>query len=81
MKLSNRQLGALTVLAIVGAGLWVAGQMAWKSRQATNKVIVLFPDMGSLQPQDPVTSRGFPVGTVGSVVWMDGMARVELLLD
>jgi hypothetical protein len=55
--------------------------MAWKSRQATNKVIVLFPDMGSLQPQDPVTSRGFPVGTVGSVVWMDGMAKVELLLD
>lgn len=81
MRLSNRQLGALTVLAIVSAGLWVAGQMVWKSRQATNRVTVLFPDMGSLQPQDPVTSRGFPVGTVGSVAWIDGMAKVELHLD
>lgn len=81
MRLSNRQLGAFFVLILLGAGLWVAGQMVWKSRQATNRVLVLFADMGSLQPQDPVTSRGFPIGHVGTVAWMDGMARVELFLD
>jgi ABC-type transporter Mla subunit MlaD len=81
MRLSDRQLGLLTLLILFGVGLWVATLMVVKSNQATNRILSIFNELGSLQPEDPVTSRGYLIGKVGQVSWVDRKALVEILLD
>jgi len=81
MRISDRNLGILTIAVIVAVGAWVTLMMVIKNQQATTRLTALFTELGSLQPEDPVTSRGFPVGKVGNVYWQDGHAVVELLLD
>jgi ABC-type transporter Mla subunit MlaD len=81
MSLSDRQLGLLTLLVLLGAGLWVSAMMVIKNQQATTRIIAIFDELGSLQPEDPVTSRGFLIGKVGQVSWIDRKAQVEILFD
>lgn len=81
MRIEDRHIGLATLILLAGAIAWVSGMMVHKNQQAMRSVTVFFDEMGSLQPEDPVTSRGYPIGKVGTVVWRDGKAVVELLLD
>ena len=40
-----------------------------------------FPELGSLQTEDPVTDRGYEIGHVGKVEWLGNAARVEIIFD
>jgi|GEM_PF-430506 len=81
MKVTDRQLGLLTILVLLGAGLLVALLMYQKGLKATTRIHVVFDELGSLQPEDPVTSRGYPMGTVGAVKFIHNKAFLELVLD
>jgi ABC-type transporter Mla subunit MlaD len=65
--MSDKTLGYLSfiviVVLIVGTGL-----LMWKNeREAGHFIQVRFSDMGSLQPEDAVTIRGFKVGRITRV--------------
>ncbi|HSQ43089.1 MAG TPA: MlaD family protein [Fibrobacteraceae bacterium] len=81
MRLTDRQIGLLTVLLFVALGIWITGMMIKKSQETTHRIWVEFSELGSLQPEDPVTSMGFQVGKIGTVTWLGRRARVELLMD
>lgn len=81
MRISDKSLGYLTLVILLAVGAWIAGLMVMKSHQATTHIVVLFDEMGSLQPEDPVTTYGFCIGSVGNVEWVDGKARVEILFN
>ena len=81
MHLNDKQIGILTLLVLFLLGSLVALDMVEKNRAARTRVTVIFDELGSLQPEDPVTSRGYVVGKVGTVAWIDTKARVDLLLS
>lgn len=81
MRIADRHLGLFSVFLLLGLIILIAVLMVRKNQDASQHVTVFFDDMGSLQPEDPVTSRGYPIGKVGSVIWRDGKAVVELFLD
>jgi len=80
MRFNDKQIGLLTLVVLFVVGSWVALIMVQKNRAAKTHITVIFDELGSLQPEDPVTSRGYVVGKVGTVAWIDTKARVDLLL-
>lgn len=82
MRVSDKNLGYLVLLLLLGVGAAVALQMWNKQRNARDTVYVLYQQLGSLQPEDPVTIRGYRVGKVSAVRWLPGKgALVTLSLD
>lgn len=78
MRISDRTLGYLTILALACIFGLITFSM-WKAHQNVNQVaLVDFNELGSLQPEDPVVIRGYRVGTIGNVVKIDKHARVEI---
>jgi hypothetical protein len=81
MKLSDKSIGYLSftsIILIIGGvvfGMWQA------HRETSNTAIVDFPELGSLQPEDAVTDRGYQVGHVGSVTWLGDKARIVIIFD
>jgi len=81
MKLSDKSIGYLSfigIFLILGGlifGMWQA------HRETSHTAIVDFPELGSLQPEDAVTDRGYQVGRVGSVTWLGHKARIVILFD
>lgn len=81
MFISDRTLGylVLSLLALVLVGTTIL--MINKHRLPRYQWIVHFDEVGSLQPQDLVSMRGYPVGQVGSIKWRGNHAEVLLVLD
>lgn len=81
MKQTDRAIGYFSIAAfflILGAiafGMWRAQQ------NALERTYVDFPELGSLQTEDPVTDRGYEIGHVGKVEWLGNAARVEIIFD
>ncbi len=78
MKFSNRAVGYLSFIAII----WIIGLVAlgmWDAhRDSVYQITVDFTELGSLQPEDKVTIRGYDVGVVNSVTWLGDRSRVVL---
>lgn len=78
MRISDRTLGYLTILALACIFGLIAFSM-WKAHQNVHQVaLVDFEELGSLQPEDPVVIRGYRVGTIGKVTWLGNRSRVEI---
>ncbi|MDR1760119.1 MAG: MlaD family protein [Fibrobacter sp.] len=77
-KLSDRTIGYISFIAIIvilGAvsfGMWKA------HRKSVTTIFIAFDELGSLQPEDPVTIRGYQVGQVGNVTWTGQKALLEV---
>ena len=81
MRISDRTLGYISLIALICIFAGVAYGMYSAHQEITHKIYVDFSELGSLQPEDPVVIRGFRVGTVGKVKWMGDRARVEIKFD
>ncbi|MBR4917260.1 MAG: MCE family protein [Fibrobacter sp.] len=81
MKTSDRIIGYISLLALLGLFAGIAYGMFDAHEHITYKAYVDFTELGSLQPEDPVVIRGYTVGTIGKVTWMGDRARVEVKFD
>lgn len=81
MKTSDRIIGYISLLALLGLFAGIAYGMFDAHEHITYKAYVDFTELGSLQPEDPVVIRGYTVGTIGKVTWMGDRARVEIKFD
>ena len=81
MKTSDRIIGYLSLLSLIALFAGIAYGMFDAHEHVTYKAYVDFPELGSLQPEDPVVIRGYTVGTIGNVIWMGDRARVEIKFD
>lgn len=81
MKINDKNLGILTVISLLIVIIATAGIMVKKSSKSSNRLWVEFTELGVLQPEDPVTSRGFNIGRIGTVQWKDHKALVEVVFD
>ena len=78
MKISDRALGYISLVALFGLFAIIAYSM-WDAHHEESSIIqVDFPELGSLQPEDQVMIRGYTVGTIGKVQWLGDRARVEI---
>lgn len=81
MKISDRVLGYVSFIAII----WIIAIVAlgmWQAHQASvYQITVDFDELGTLQPEDEVTIRGYHVGVVRSVKWLGDRSRVILEFD
>ena len=78
MKISDRALGYISLVALFGLFAIIAYGM-WGAHHEAQKIIqVDFDELGSLQPEDQVVIRGYTVGTIGKVQWLGDRARVEI---
>lgn len=81
MKISDRAIGYVSFIAII----WIIAMVAigmWQAHQASvYQITVDFDELGSLQPEDEVTIRGYHVGVVHSVTWLGDRSRVVLEFD
>ena len=78
MKISDRTLGYISLVALIGIFAVIAYGMWEAHHEAKTIILVDFPDLGSLQPEDQVTIRGYTVGTIGNVQWLGDRARVQI---
>ncbi|MBR5412723.1 MAG: MCE family protein [Fibrobacter sp.] len=78
MKISDRTLGYISLLALFSLFAIIAYCM-WDAHHEESSIIqVDFDELGSLQPEDQVVIRGYTVGTIGKVQWLGDRARVEI---
>ena len=78
MKISDRALGYISLVALLGLFAIIAYSM-WDAHHEAQKIIqVDFDELGSLQPEDQVVIRGYTVGTIGKVQWLGDRARVQI---
>ena len=78
MKISDRALGYISLIALFGLFAIIAYCM-WDAHHEAQKIIqVDFDELGSLQPEDQVVIRGYTVGTIGKVQWLGARARVQI---
>ena len=78
MKISDRALGYISLVALFGLFALIAYCM-WDAHHEESSIIqVDFDELGSLQPEDQVMIRGYTVGTSGKVQWLGDRARVEI---
>ena len=78
MKISDRALGYISLVALFGLFALIAYSM-WDAHHEESSIIqVDFDELGSLQPEDQVMIRGYTVGTIGKVQWLGDRARVEI---
>ena len=52
-----------------------------KSTSTVHQITLIFEDVGTLQPQDPVTKQGLIIGSVASVAYHDKSALVVISFD
>ena len=78
MKISDRTLGYISLVALIGLFAFIAYCMWEAHHEATTIIQVDFDELGSLQPEDQVTIRGYSVGTIGKVEWLGNRARVQI---
>lgn len=78
MKISDRALGYISLIALFGLFAIIAYCMWDAHHEATTIIQVDFDELGSLQPEDQVVIRGYTVGTIGKVQWLGDRARVEI---
>ena len=81
MVISDRNLGILSVVGLLLIIIVVASIMVKKSSKTSNRLWVEFEELGILQPEDPVTSRGHSIGKIGEVQWKNHKALVEVVFD
>lgn len=81
MKISDRTLGYLTIIALLFVFAFVALSMMEAHQKSTMTIQVDFDELGSLQPEDLVVVRGFTVGAVGKVEWLGDRARIQIKFD
>lgn len=79
MKLTDKALGYLAIAAALLLTVTVMWQMYVKSAEGVESVTVLFPQLGSLQPEDAVVERGVHVGHIRSVAL--GKSGAEVVID
>lgn len=81
IKISDKAIGYISFLILVAIITFVAIGM-WKAHHATRYTATIdFPELGSLQPEDKVTLRGYEVGVVREVTWLGDRARVIVHFD
>ncbi len=81
MKISDRAIGYFSFIALIVLIAVIALGM-WDAHRATKHTITAdFTELGSLQPEDEVTIRGYHVGTVYSVTWLGDRSRVVMQFD
>ena len=78
MKISDRTLGYISLLALLCIFAGIAYCMWEAHHEATTIIQVDFNELGTLQPEDQVTIRGYTVGTVGRVQWLGDRARIQI---
>lgn len=78
MKISDRTLGYISLLALFSLFAIIAFCMWDAHHEATTIIQVDFDELGSLQPEDQVVIRGYTVGTIGKVQWLGDRARVQI---
>lgn len=78
MKISDRTLGYISLVALIGLFAFIAYCMWDAHHEATTIIEVDFNELGSLQPEDQVVIRGYTVGTIGNVRWLGDRARVQI---
>ena len=81
MKISNRALGYISMLALIALFAYIAYSMYTAQHSVSHVAIVDFDELGSLQPEDPAVIRGFKVGTIGTVTWLGDRARITVKFD
>ena len=81
MKISNRALGYISMLALIALFAYIAYSMYTAQQSVSHVAIVDFDELGSLQPEDPAVIRGFKVGTIGTVTWLGDRARITVKFD
>ena len=81
MKISNRALGYISMLALIALFAYIAYSMYTAQHSVSHVAIVDFDELGSLQPEDPAVLRGFKVGTIGTVTWLGDRARITVKFD
>lgn len=81
MRVSDRAIGYFTLLALICIiGLVTLGM--WNAHhEETYSIVAEFDELGSLQPEDEVTVRGYTVGHVGKISWLGTKAKVEINFD
>ena len=71
-------MGYISLAALLGLFAFIAYCM-WEAHHEAKTIIqVDFDELGSLQPEDQVTIRGYTVGTVGKVQWKGDRARIQI---
>lgn len=78
MKNVDRVIGYISLLAILCIIVGVSYGMYRAHHNVIQKMLVDFDELGSLQPEDQVTIRGYTVGTVGQVIWLKDRSRVVI---
>lgn len=78
MKISDRTLGYLSLIALILIFAYVALEMLEAHKKSTTTIQVDFDELGSLQPEDLVVVRGYTVGSVGKVEWLGDRARIQI---
>ena len=78
MKISDRTLGYISLIALIGLFAFIAYCMWAAHHEATTIIQVDFSELGTLQPEDQVVIRGYTVGTIGKVQWLGDRARVQI---
>ncbi len=81
MKISDKSLGySVIALCLIGfAGLCYLLYLS--NQKSIYQVTVIFEDVGSLQPQDPVMDRGIRVGQIGDITYVKEKANVNIIFD
>ncbi|MFA6836581.1 MAG: MlaD family protein [Fibrobacteraceae bacterium] len=81
MKISDKTVGyisfaaLLLIIAVIAFGMWKAHQ------ESSTTATIDFNELGSLQPEDPVTENGYDIGHVKSVQWLGNLSRVVIVFD
>ena len=81
MRLSDRAIGYLSMLAIIGIIAFIALGMYRAHHKVSHWAIVDFDELGSLQTEDVVVVRGYRVGTISQVRWLGDRARIVINFD
>ncbi|MGL1933931.1 MAG: MlaD family protein [Fibrobacterales bacterium] len=81
MKISDKNLGYLTFWALVATLCWITFAMYAKSSSTVNQLTLIFNDVGTLRPQDPITKQGMVIGSVTSIDYFDKSAKVVISFD
>lgn len=81
MHLSDRAIGYISMLAIIGIIGLIALGMFRAHHKESHWAIVDFDELGSLQTEDVVVVRGYRVGVINQVKWLGDRARVVINFD
>ncbi|MBQ5610526.1 MAG: mammalian cell entry protein [Fibrobacteraceae bacterium] len=78
IKISDKTIGYISFAFIIATITLVAIGM-WKAHHATRYTATIdFQELGSLQPEDLATLRGYEVGVVREIHWLGDRARVTV---